>query len=52
MNHIADNAEDLLAAVERGESLPAHWYTDPAIGEREIVEIFRKTWNYVGRSNR
>jgi phenylpropionate dioxygenase-like ring-hydroxylating dioxygenase large terminal subunit len=44
----ADNPADLLAALDRGESLPAHWYTDPTITDREIANIFRKTWNYVG----
>ena len=39
---------DLLAALDRGESLPAHWYTDPAITAREHAEIFRKSWSYVG----
>jgi ferredoxin-NADP reductase/phenylpropionate dioxygenase-like ring-hydroxylating dioxygenase large terminal subunit len=38
----------LLAALERGESLPANWYTDPAITAREHVQIFRKSWSYVG----
>ena len=38
----------LLAALDRGESLPAHWYTDPAITAREIEKVFRKTWNYIG----
>ena len=38
----------LLAALERGESLPARWYTDPAIVELETDRIFRKAWAYVG----
>ena len=37
--------------LDRGESLPARWYTDPAITEREIQQIFRKTWTYVGPAN-
>jgi phenylpropionate dioxygenase-like ring-hydroxylating dioxygenase large terminal subunit len=48
MNQTANNAKGLLAAVERGESLPAHWYTDPSITEREITHIFRESWNYIG----
>ena len=48
MTQIADNPATLLAALDRGESLPAHWYTDPAITEREIALIFRKNWNYIG----
>ena len=43
-----DNPAGLLAALDRGESLPAHWYTDPSITEQEIVQIFRKSWNYIG----
>ena len=31
-----ENAASLIAALDRGESLPARWYTDPAITEREI----------------
>jgi ferredoxin-NADP reductase/phenylpropionate dioxygenase-like ring-hydroxylating dioxygenase large terminal subunit len=39
---------NLLAALDRGESLPAHWYTDPVITAREIEKVFRKSWNYIG----
>jgi choline monooxygenase len=39
---------DLLAALDRGESLPARWYTDPSVSERELERIFRKSWNYLG----
>lgn len=42
------NSDNLLAALDRGESLSARWYTDPSITEREIAHIFRKNWNYVG----
>jgi phenylpropionate dioxygenase-like ring-hydroxylating dioxygenase large terminal subunit len=48
MSDIAENSASLLAGLSRGESLPARWYTDPAITEREIHQIFRKTWNYIG----
>jgi len=46
-----ENAASLIAALDRGESLPARWYTDPAITEHEIQRIFRKTWSYVGPAN-
>ena len=36
MSQIVDNPPGLLAALDRGESLPAHWYTDPSITEQEI----------------
>jgi ferredoxin-NADP reductase/phenylpropionate dioxygenase-like ring-hydroxylating dioxygenase large terminal subunit len=48
MSQIVDNPAGLLAALDRGESLPAHWYTDPSITEQEIVHVFRKAWNYIG----
>jgi ferredoxin-NADP reductase/phenylpropionate dioxygenase-like ring-hydroxylating dioxygenase large terminal subunit len=45
-----ETADRLLAALDRGESLPADWYTDPAITAREIEKVFRKSWNYIGPS--
>jgi ferredoxin-NADP reductase/phenylpropionate dioxygenase-like ring-hydroxylating dioxygenase large terminal subunit len=48
MNQPSENLAGLVAGLERGETLPAHWYTDPSITEREINQIFRKSWNYIG----
>jgi choline monooxygenase len=48
MTQTIDHDANLLAALDRGESLPARWYTDPAIAEEETARIFRKAWNYVG----
>lgn len=48
MSDNAENFANLLAGLARGESLPARWYTDPAIADREIHRIFRKTWHYIG----
>ena len=48
MTQVSETAPDLLAAHDRGESIPARWYTDPSITEQEITHIFRKSWNYVG----
>jgi len=48
MSQTTDSPSDLLAALDRGESLPAHWYADPSITEREIAQVFRKSWNYIG----
>jgi hypothetical protein len=45
MSEIVQNPARLLAALDRGESLPAYWYTDPAVTEQEIVRVFRKAWN-------
>jgi choline monooxygenase len=48
MTRTVDHSAALLAALDRGESLPASWYTDPAIADEENARIFRKAWNYVG----
>src|SRR5215469_14342212 len=48
MNGIIDDPAGLLAALDRGQSLPAYWYTDPWITERELTHVFRRSWNYVG----
>ena len=47
-SQVIETPASLLAALDRGESLPAHWYTDPAITAREIEKVFRKSWNYIG----
>jgi choline monooxygenase len=43
-----ETSDSLIAALDRGESLPAHWYTDLSITTSEIDKIFRKSWNYMG----
>lgn len=48
MNDANDTYADFLSRLDKGESLPAAWYTDPSILEREVVQVFRKSWNYVG----
>jgi ferredoxin-NADP reductase/phenylpropionate dioxygenase-like ring-hydroxylating dioxygenase large terminal subunit len=48
MNQTIETPAGLVAGLDRGETLPAHWYTDPSITEREISQIFRKSWNYIG----
>ena len=35
-------------ALDRGATLPATWYTDPAYFAREQERIFRRSWQYVG----
>jgi ferredoxin-NADP reductase/phenylpropionate dioxygenase-like ring-hydroxylating dioxygenase large terminal subunit len=47
-NFDVKTSDRLLAALNRGESLPADWYTDPQITAREIEEIFRRSWCYIG----
>jgi phenylpropionate dioxygenase-like ring-hydroxylating dioxygenase large terminal subunit len=40
----------LAGDLDRGFSLPATWYTDPAIVDLERERIFRRHWQYVGRT--
>lgn len=40
----------LASDLERGFSLPASWYTDPAVLDLERERIFRRSWQYVGRT--
>jgi hypothetical protein len=49
MKETIDNPALLRAALDRGESLPARWYTDPSITAAEIAHILRRSWNYIGR---
>jgi choline monooxygenase len=48
MEHNLPPRTALLEALDRGEALPAWWYTDPAVMDREIERIFRRSWQYVG----
>ncbi len=48
MSRMLDDAAELLAALDRGESLPAHWYTAPSITAQELTHVFRRAWNYIG----
>ncbi len=43
--------QSLERDIENGYSLPASWYTDPAILEREHERIFRRSWQYFGRTD-
>ncbi|MGH6718457.1 MAG: aromatic ring-hydroxylating oxygenase subunit alpha [Alphaproteobacteria bacterium] len=36
---------------EASYTLPARWYHDPAVYEREMTAIFHKTWHYVGHAS-
>jgi len=46
---VTDGAR-LVRDLDRGLSLPSSWYTDPAVVERERARIFRRSWQYVGRT--
>ena len=45
------NVQDssLRKALARGRTLPAEWYTDAKLFEREQECIFTASWNYIGR---
>jgi phenylpropionate dioxygenase-like ring-hydroxylating dioxygenase large terminal subunit len=43
-----NRSSELLAALDRGESIPSSWFTDPAITEQEFDKIFHKSWQYIG----
>ena len=42
----------LREELERGLTLPASWYSDPAVLALEQERIFRRTWQYAGRPDR
>jgi choline monooxygenase len=42
---------DLREALAAGATLPADWYSDPAILRLEQERIFRRTWQYAGRAD-
>jgi choline monooxygenase len=47
-----DKSWDRLASdLEHGLSLPASWYTDPAVLTLEYERIFRRSWQYIGRTD-
>ena len=45
---VTDNAMPVGAALDRGATLPATWYTEPAVFAAEQERIFRRCWQYVG----
>jgi choline monooxygenase len=38
---------DLASTLKDGYTLPADWYTDPAVFEAEKDRVFRRSWQYV-----
>ncbi|MFC5802932.1 aromatic ring-hydroxylating oxygenase subunit alpha [Streptomyces formicae] len=44
------DAAACTAALDRGETLPWSWYSDPAIAALEQERLFRRSWHYVGRT--
>jgi len=43
-----DPADLEVRPVERAETIPARWYTDPAFGPLEQHAVFARTWQHVG----
>jgi len=43
-----DLTSDLRQQLERGLTLPASWYSDPAMLRLEQERIFKRSWQYVG----
>jgi phenylpropionate dioxygenase-like ring-hydroxylating dioxygenase large terminal subunit len=41
----------LSDALDRGETLPAGWYGDPAVLSLEQERIFARSWQYAGRAD-
>ena len=44
-------ATDLRAALAQGATLPADWYTDPAVLGLEREQILARAWQYGGRAD-
>ncbi len=51
MSQTISNPAALIAGLDRGLTLPAQWYTDAAITDLELKQVFGKSWAYVGPAN-
>jgi phenylpropionate dioxygenase-like ring-hydroxylating dioxygenase large terminal subunit len=47
---VVEKRSKLIDDIEKGISLPAYFYTDPDVMAAEQQKIFRKYWQYVGRT--
>lgn len=45
-------AKEVGRALEEGKTLPAAWYTHPAVFAREQERIFERSWHYLGHTAR
>lgn len=43
-----ETRDDLASSLDAGYTLPASWYTDAAVFEREKARIFGRCWQYLG----
>lgn len=39
----------LKQAIDEGWTLPVEWYSNPAVHDLDLQEVFRRTWQYAGR---
>lgn len=44
--------QELASTIEEGLTLPAHWYTDPAIYDLEQARIHKHSWRFVTHTDR
>src|SRR4026209_1480322 len=40
-----------MATIADGRTIPFDWYSDPAVLRLERERIFRRTWQYAGRTD-
>jgi choline monooxygenase len=50
VEHILSLYDD-RAPLSQASTIPAAWYTDPRIAERERLNVFSKTWQLVARTD-
>jgi choline monooxygenase len=50
MENVLGLRDDLRTALAQGATLPADWYSDPAVLRLENERIFARSWQYAGRS--
>jgi phenylpropionate dioxygenase-like ring-hydroxylating dioxygenase large terminal subunit len=43
--------DEIRAGLEAGWTLPASWYTDPAVHELELERIFGRSWQFAGHDS-
>jgi phenylpropionate dioxygenase-like ring-hydroxylating dioxygenase large terminal subunit len=48
---VIEQVEELREALAAGSTLPADWYSDPAVLRREQETIFRRSWQYAGHAD-
>jgi choline monooxygenase len=46
--NLVNGQSERVARLQEGQTLPADWYTNPAILELEQEAIFKQIWHYVG----